>query len=64
MLTIFQMLKEQFEKKYQEFTIIDPMIYFYINHFTCPIKIIEIVAFIAELVQVRAKELKLEVLDS
>lgn len=58
-----QVLQEQFEKRFQQFTIIEPMVSFFINPFTCKTNIMEVAAYIAEVVQVKAEELELEILD-
>ena len=69
-----QLLQDQFEKRFQQFNIIEPMIIFFINTFTCQmlrlanlpkllINVIEIATYIAKFGQVRTEELELEILD-
>ncbi|XP_075768584.1 general transcription factor II-I repeat domain-containing protein 2A-like [Pelodiscus sinensis] len=59
----FQTLLQQFEKRFQQFTIIEPVVAFLVNPFTSQIEVTEMATSIASLVQVRTEEVELEILD-
>ncbi|KAG8222172.1 hypothetical protein J437_LFUL001263 [Ladona fulva] len=46
-----QSLQNQFEKRFQQFTTIEPMVIFFVNPFTCQVNVTKMAAQIAELVQ-------------
>lgn len=58
-----QVLQKQFEERFLQFTNIEPIVSFCINPFTCQINVMELAACIADLVQGKAEELELEILD-
>jgi menaquinone-dependent protoporphyrinogen IX oxidase len=58
-----QTLLEEFEKRFQQFTPIEPVAAFFVNPFTCQIDVTETAAYIGRLIQERAEELELEILD-
>ncbi|KAG8233889.1 hypothetical protein J437_LFUL005216 [Ladona fulva] len=45
-----QSLQNQFEKRFQQFTTIQPMVTFFVNPFTCQVNVTKMAAHIAELV--------------
>ncbi|CAM4592755.1 unnamed protein product [Lepidochelys olivacea] len=58
-----QTLLEKFEKRFQQFTIIEPVVAFLVNPFTCQIEVTEMATSIASLIQVRTEDVELEILD-
>ncbi|XP_077677617.1 general transcription factor II-I repeat domain-containing protein 2A-like [Eretmochelys imbricata] len=58
-----QTLLEQFEKRCQQFTIIEPVVAFLVNPFTCQIEVTEMATSIASLIQVRTEDMELEIVD-
>jgi hypothetical protein len=58
-----QTLLEEFEKRFQQFTAIEPVVTSFVNPFTCQIEVTETAASIGRLIQTRAEELELEILD-
>lgn len=55
-----QLLPDQFENRFQQFNTIEPMVTFFINPFTCQLKVTVIAIYIAELIEVRRVELELK----
>jgi hypothetical protein len=58
-----QILLEEFEKRFQQFTAIEPVVAFFVNPFTCQIEVTETALFVGRLIQARTEELELGVLD-
>lgn len=58
-----QLLQKQVEERFSQFRNIEPIVSFCINPFTCQINVMELAAGISDLVQGKAEELELEILD-
>ncbi|CAM2114566.1 unnamed protein product [Caretta caretta] len=58
-----QTLLEQSEKRFQQFTTIEPVVAFLVNPFTCQIEVTEMATSIVSLIQERIEDVEWEILD-